>query len=603
MTRLSFPFAAGALALLTLTGSAPAQDIPPVEKLLPPNVYALATIPDVKVLHERGADSSFGALFNDPSLDPLKEQLRTKFEKASGEVEEKLGLSLKELLAIPSGQLSVAVFDVPEQKVGVVAIIEYGDSKEAVDTLIKKAETALQKEDAIRTEVEFEGTTIIVYKGDDEESGSQSDDEVELDIEGSDSDDSTDSPFTGTIARFQKDGTIVIGNSAPALEVILARWDGQHPKTLAENEVYSYIAQKAQSDDRPPAFSWFIDPIGGLQKGIAVARSSGSNLPTGVGIISSTLPILGVTSLKGIGGGFDLATSEYNSVSNTFLYIEVPPGGTLGILSVFHLLPAELAPPAWVTENVTAYVGATWDAAGAIAAAEKLVDTFKGPGFFDRLMERAANAEGGPKINPIDDVIDRLSGRIHLVNYPIKIRGEATKTTPKQPTVIGLGLDDAAGIKDVLARLATTPNFPGTSRQFEGATLYEMPTGTAAQGAVAFTVANDCLLFATDVGRLEQILRDADQASLAESDAFQKVAGHFPDEQLMISYQDQRDQLETVYEMLRKGALDKQTKGFDWSVLPPFEDIAKYMRQGGSYAVSDERGALFVSFTLKDNSK
>ena len=602
---------AGALAVLMAAPAmlalaqqeARAQEVPPSEKLLPPAVYAYASIPDVVALRERAGKSSYGALFEDPALDPIKEQLRAKFEAKAGKVEEKLGVTVKELLAIPSGEVAFAVFEVPGQSVGIVAIIEHGENTETVATLLKKAEESLAKQGALREVVEFEGTEIITHKGAETEAdaGSESD-EVELDIEGDGDDASSDPPdFKGNVAWFQKAGYLVVGNNAASLEAVLARWDGMHDETFADSDVYNYIAEKARIDDRAPAIIWFADPMGGLQTAIA----SAPNLPPQAQMISTVLPILGLTSLKGIGGGFDLATSEYNSASNTFLYIEAPPSGDLGLLNVFRLLPGELSPPAWVSQEVTAYVGAHWDAAGAIEAVKRLMDTFKGPGAFDRLMEKAANVEGGPKIHPKKDLIDQLTGVIHLANYPIKASGRTaeTKTPPAQPTVIALEVDDEAGIKDVLSRLAKTPSFPGETREFEGATLYQLPTGVEGQGPVVLTVANGSLMFSSDVKKLEAILRGTDIKPLTESGAYERVAGHIPDETLMIRYQDQRDQFETMYTMFRDGEIGEKFEGFDPSTLPPFEVIAKYMRPGGGYAVNDEHGALFVSFTLKEQAE
>lgn len=600
MMRLPLVSTLTACALVAaIAPSLLAQDVPHSSKLLPPNVFLYGSAPNVTELRSRADLSSFGEMLKDPKLEPAREQIRAKIQENAGKVEEQLGISLKELIEIPTGEVAFAVFQVPGESVGLMALVEYGANEENVNKLLAKAEASLVERGATRSEAEFEGTPILVFEGAAPAEDAASDDEIDLDIEGESEGASGDGkPFTGKVAWFRKDGRLVLGNSAAVLEVILARWDGSHQQTLAGQDVYSYIVEQTRSDDRDAAVQWFIDPMGGLQTFLANAE----NLPPQAQMVGGVLPLLGLTSLKGVGGGFDLATNEFNSVGKTFLYIEAPPGGDLGLLTIFQLVPGELTPPAWVTEDVTTYVGARWDSVAAIDAVKRLMDTFQGPGAFDNLMEKAARVDGGPSIHPKRDLIDRLTGEIHLVNYPAPApeAGADSKQQP-QPTVIALGVQDEGAIKDILAKLAGTPNFPGKAREFEGATLYELPTNAAGQASTAvLTTANGNLLFATDVPHMEQILRDASGTPLAETDNFQKIAKYFPAETLMISYQDQQDQVKTVYEMFRSGAVGEQIEGFDPSVLPPFEDVAKYMREGGGYAISDERGALFVNFTLNE---
>src|SRR5690606_11195243 len=119
-----------------------------------------------------------------------------------------------------------------------------------------------------------------------------------------------------------------------------------------------------------------------------------------------------------------------------------------------------------------------------------------------------------------------------------------------------LGVKDEAKMKDVLARLAETPNFPGETRQFEGATIYELPMQNpqgGAPGTMGVTVAKSQLIFSTEIAKLEGLLRESGGTPLAETDAYQEIAAHIPDQVSLIGYQDQRDQFKVVYEMLRSG--------------------------------------------------
>ncbi|HEX6986215.1 MAG TPA: hypothetical protein VF170_12615, partial [Planctomycetaceae bacterium] len=579
MMRPLLTRAASALALTAALLARPsaAQDDTPSAKLLPPNVYAYVAVPDMTALKERTGDSALGAMLRDPKLQPTIDQIKEKLSETGGKIREELGVSVEELLAVPSGELAFAVFDVPGESVGFVMIVGYGENAATVDKLVQKAESELREKGGERKTQSFEGTEIVVFetKG---EVGAEDD----LDIEGEE-----DAPAgaADTVAWFRKDDRFVLGSNVPALEAVLARWAGDHDETFAGSEVYGYVAEKLRSDDREPAIVWYVDPIGGLQAAMTRAEGAGPQLQ----MVAAFLPTLGLTNLKAVGGSVDMATEEFDSVTKVFFYVERPASGNLGVLGLFEFPPAELAPPEWVAETATGYFGANWDVEGAVDSVRTLVDTFQGPGSFERLMQQAANAPNGPKLNPEKDFLDQLAGQIHIASYPIVVprtQPAEGQATAQQPTVIALDVKDEQKMNDVLAKLAQTPNFPGETRQFQGTTLYELPMQNpqgGEPGKMAVAVAKGHLFFSTDVSRLEEVLRDTGGTPLAETDAYKTIAGHFPDRVSLVGYQDQRDQLKSIYEAFRSGEAGQQVEGFDFSTLPPFEDIAKYLRTSGSY--------------------
>lgn len=585
-----------ALAATLLVRPAAAQDEAPPTKLLPPTVFAYFAVPDVTEFKERVGDSAFGALLEDPKLEPTFDQIREKLAEAGGKIQEQLDVSIQELLEVPSGELAFAVCDVPGDSIGLVLILDYGDNGATVDTLVAKAEAELEKNGSVRSDQQFEGTDIVVFTR--PSSGDESSNLDDLDIEGENGG-AAGGRAGMNIAWFRKDNRIVIGNGPPILEAILARWSGEHSETFANDDVHSYIQEQCRIDDRQPAFVWFANPIGGLQAALTRAENS----PPQLQMVSAFLPMLGLTSLKGVGGSADVATNDFDGVSKAFFYVDRPASGNLGVLGVFEFTPAEMQPPDWVSESATGYFGANWNVSGAVGSIQSLVDNLQGPGAFDQLMQRAANSENGPKLNPRTDFLDQLSGIVHMATWPLEYDRTAGETqSPQQPTVIALGVKDEAKMKDVLARLAETPNFPGETRQFEGATIYELPMQNpqgGAPGTMGVTVAKSQLIFSTEIAKLEGLLRESGGTPLAETDAYQEIAAHIPDQVSLIGYQDQRDQFKVVYEMLRSGENQQLSENFDFSTLPPFEDIAKYLRTSGSYAVPDEKGALLVNFSLK----
>jgi hypothetical protein len=581
--------AAIAAALFASFGIRPscADDQTPSAKLLPPNVYFYAAVPDVQEMKTRVKASAFGEMLKDPKLQPTYDQFKEKLSEGAGEIQKNLGVTLEELLKVPSGELAFAICDIPGESVGMVGLVGYGDNQATIDKLVEKAEASLEAKGSERSTEEFEGTEITVYAKEAAEAGKD-----DLDIDG----EAPASGGAGKVAWFQKDQRLVIGNDVPVLEAVLARWDGKHGETFAGSEVYGTILEKTKTDDRTPAIVWYADPMGGLQTAISRAK----NIPPQFQIVTGFLPILGLTNLKGIGGSVDVATKDFDSVTKVFFYVETPSSGDLGLLGAFKFTPTEITPPDWATDAATGYFAANWNVEGAVAAVQKLYDQFNGVGGFDQLMQQAANSPTGPKINPRKDLLDQLTGLVQMTTYapaaPRAVQPGAVATP--QPTVIALAVKDEKKMTDVLARLSKAPNFPGEAREFQGATLYEIPVPNQPAGKLAITVDKKNLFFSTDTARLEQILRGGG-SPLSQTAEFKKVAKFFPDQVAMLGFQDQRDQLKTIYEALRSGQASQQLQGFDLTTLPPFEDISKYLRQTGSYAVPDDNGALIVSFSLK----
>jgi hypothetical protein len=129
--------------------------------------------------------------------------------------------------------------------------------------------------------------------------------------------------------------------------------------------------------------------------------------------------------------------------------------------------------------------------------------------------------------------------------------------------------------------------------------VYELPAVPGFATPSAAGVVDNSLMLTTDVALLEQVIRaDKDEQPLVDSPAYRRVAQYFPSRTSLLGFQKQDAHFAAVYEMFRTG--DTTMPGLDASKLPPFSDIKKYLPPTGIYAIPDERGALYVTFTLKN---
>ena len=578
-------FLAAALVLgLTCRPSWSAEKVPS-DRLLPPNVYAYFSVPNVPEFKSRWKQTLLGKLGEDKALSEFWGDVAKQIEKLSEELEKHAGVKIDDLTALPAGELAIAVVQPQGKAIGVVAIMDYGKNDATVDKLLERGAKAAEEHGAKKSEKDIDGTKVIIFAASKDDDG-DSDKDKEKD-KGADK---AGAPGR-QVAYFLRDSYIVIGSDLPAIEAVLTRWDGKHAQTFAENKTYAYIVEHSRTPNSTPVLTWYLNPLDLVKAAI----TSNPEAAQGAAMVLGFLPALGVNNFKGVGGSLDLATEDYDSVSRTLMYIEQP---TSGILNIFQFPATEQTPPSWVTDDATSYFAFNWNVGGAYDAVEALVDTFQGPGAFGAMIDGMSGQDGAPKVHLKKDLIDQVSGQMHVTSDVPSADNPA-----KQRYLFAIDVKDEAKMKSVLETVAKTPGFPGEAREFHGKTIYEaeVPLG-GETSKMGVCVANGHLLIATDVTRIDQlILADKDRKPLAQSENYKKISKAFPAKTSMLSYQRQDTQVRALYDMLRTGPLAQQLEGIeiDFKKLPPFEAIQKYLPATGSYAVPDKNGALFVNFSLK----
>ncbi|WP_166822671.1 hypothetical protein [Thalassoroseus pseudoceratinae] len=572
------------LALLIGSGSTVrAADAVAVDQKLPSNVMLFFSFPNVTEFKAQWQNTTMAKLYEDERFADFWEDVSVQVERASDELEQNVGLTLKQLASIPTGEVAMAVVAKPKQEVGIVSFLDFGDKEDAVDQLLNQAQEKLEQTDAERDVVEFEGTQIVVY----------SFPQIE----------ESDTPFKPKLAYCVKDSTLMFGSTVDVLKESLVRWDGQHEDTFSGNSSYKYILSKCKYEDAKPGVKWFADPLSGLQAGLRAAAAENPQ----VAFASAFLPILGVNNLKGMGGASYVAAGEFEEVSKTLLHVEQP---VAGLLNLFRFPETDLAPPAWIPADVDGFTITNWDAAAAYTSIETLVDNFvfRQPGGLRAKIDEIAEQEGGVGVNIKTDIIDQMDGPIYTVNYGT---GEAAASaigtpTPGMPkTVVALTLKDEKKMQGLVGKLLDNGGDAIEARDFNGETIYDLKVDPQAAGAaganfsgVSFAVSKGLFIFSTDAKDLEQILRDKRVEPVAELPEYKKIAAHFPAKTSMLSFQRRNSQLESVYEFAKSGQLGDQIPGVDFTKLPEFSVIKDYLPMMGGYTVPDDRGALFVNFSI-----
>ena len=549
------------------------------DQILPSETYLYVSFPDVTAMKEHLVSSSMGQLWNDPALDAFKTQLYAaysdKMQDNLQQFSDAIGISLEEIIEIPHGEVSMAIAGAPGNAMGVVIYLDYGDKEAQVQELMTKAADALGGVSKLsRDDTSFDGTELTMFK---------------VQYPGP-----APTPLAKEFGWFLKDQRLVISNRSELLQATLTNWDGDSSDSFKSNEAYSYIMNKCQSSERSSLTTFFFDPIGLFTK-LVQTGSLGQQASMGAGMALGFLPTLGLTQMKAMGAISEAGSGDFESVSRSVFYMEQPP---MGIMQVFQLDQIESTPPDWVKDNVTTYVATKWKIDEAYSAVESLVDMFSGAGALaDRLNQMA---DRPPGIHVKHDIVDQLNGDLKLVTAP-----GTTSTYGGDQMLVALGVRDAASAADVLAKIAEVVGMD--SREFRGTTMYEVTTPGGDQ-SISLTISGGKLLFSVGGTMLEQVLRnDSDMRPLAESEEFKRVSQHYPPNALSVQFSRPAEQYRSLYELLRSGTAAEQFPGMDevfdeidFTTLPPFEALSKYIHPTGGFTVKDDNGVFMEGFQLKD---
>lgn len=579
------------LGALAATPALAADATISTDRRLPKDVLAYVSIRNFAEFRKQMGDTSWGRLVRDEAVADFRRELEAKIAELSKQIEELAGMGLGDLAEIPQGEVAVAVMQPANDELAVVLLLDFGDKEPAVRKLIEKGVAGLEQRGAKSSTEDYEDIQLNIYRTPPDEDDEKDDDKLAKKSE-------------STTVYFLKDSVLVMGGNLAAIKSVALRWDGKHQQTLADNETYRQVLETCRDENQPapPLVVWYVDPIGFFKAAISAGRANTNP------IVAAYLPVIGLDKLRCVGGAFDRAGDEFDTISRMLISIDQPAAGLLDLLD----FPAvALAPPRWVPAQAASYFSFNWNIEKSWGAVESLVDTLQGQrGLFASLVDQLSKNPEAGGLHVKKDVIDHLSGVVHIVgdfSDPDDVR--------TQRLLIAAGLKNGGAMRAALAKFAALPFFKGKSRTFQGETIYDLPVAAKADddkpprpaAGMGLAIAENHLMFASDVTLLEQVLRGGkDQDSLAESPGYRKIAAKFPAQTSSIGFQKQDAQVRTLYELLRSGAAPNpfgDEVKLDFSKLPAFDAIRKYMTPSGSYMRPTPHGLLIVSFSLRQDTE
>jgi hypothetical protein len=557
---------------------------PSAPKLLPEQTLAYFRVLDTPQLIARFRETSIGRMGADEQIKPLVSEFYAALQELWGNIEDRVGLPLDQILSIPQGEICIAFVAVPEGPTGVVMILDVKDRLIAAKKLLEKGEAFAAENRVTKTTEKLEGHDINLYAG----------------------------PNGNTQAvQMERDGTIVITNNKAVMKLVVDAWDGKGGKSLADNDRFNTIMSRCQgSADDPPQITYFVDPI----QLVKIAARGNVAAQTGLAL----LPVLGVDGIQGLGGSLIFSTGDFDDVSHFHLLLESPRSGVVEMLSMGA---GDTTPEAWVPSDAMSYITLHWNVEETYRKGAKLYNSLMSEGAAEGEVKRLVeNAIG---LDFEKEILAHFSGRVTLVAWvqkPIKLNSQAN--------ILGVKLKDAKEFQPVFEKLQERFKDNLEKKSFASTSYYAIKTPAPPEdGPMNLRRPDPCLCVLGDY----LILTDSSQAleaaittantpgkslaveldyKLIASKIRRQVGGESPG---MFHFTRPEVGMKLLYDMAQtddtKSLLARQAennqffgrleKAMNNNPLPPFSVIAKYFAPGGAMMVNDETGFHYTGFTLK----
>jgi len=570
------------LAAFSLVSSASAER-PVAPKLLPEQTLAYFRVLDTPQLIARFRETSIGRMGADEQIKPLVSEFYAALQELWGNIEERVGLPLDQVLAIPQGEICIAFVAVPEGPTGVVVILDVKDRLLSARKLLEKGEAFAAENRVTKTTEKLDGYDVHLF---------------------------ADPNGNTRAVQLEREGTIVITSSKPVMQLVLDGWNGKTEKSLADNDRFNTIMSRCQgSPDDPPQITYYADPIA------LVKLAARGNVAAQTGL--ALLPVLGVDGIQGLGGSLIFSSGEFDDVSHFHLLLENPRSGVVEMLAMGA---GDTAPEAWVPSDSMNYTTLHWN----------LDETYrKGSKLYNSLMSEGA-AEGEIKRRVQDaigldfeaDILAHFSGRLTLVAWvekPIKLNSQAN--------ILGIKLKNGKEFQPAFDKVREKFMENLEKKSFANQTYYALKLPEREEQPMNLRRPDPCMCVLGDY----LILTDSSQAleaaitagsspgkslaaeldyKLIASKIRRQVGGESPG---LFQFSRPETGMKMLYDLAQsddtKSLLARQAEGNQFfgrlekamnnNPLPPFSVIAKYFAPAGAMMVNDETGFHYTGFTLK----
>jgi hypothetical protein len=591
----------------------------PPEQVLPPDTLAVLAVPDYAATKVALSNEPMAQLWSDPALQPFRAKLSAKLkQELVGPLEETLRLRLAEEEPLFRGALAAAV--VRNGWEG------RGDRRPAwlllADTRDQSAQLGLRLV-AWRKRWADAGRTLASEKiADCEFSQVPIATNLLASVLPLPGAVSTNQASTNSTALWvgQSASWLLVGNNRQVLEGVIRRQTGGTGPALRDQA--DFAADLTRALNGTSAYGWIhVRPLVEILQRLAQEREAAQGT-TAILQPAKLLAISGLADLKTV--AFGLRSSPDGSLAEVRLGL--PAAERAGLFRLLSPEPKDAGPPAFVSAEVTRFQRLRLDLPTAWTNLENMVFALLPParGVMEFMVQNLGK-DKDPQYNLRAELIGNLGDDVLFVEHRPRTNSLAGLSSPPSLMLIGTRSPDrlVTAVKTITALLPAPMN-DVQERDLAGIKVYGLPLPTAPQadgrpGApreFAFAATNGYLALTTENHLLEAFVREASGATNALRDqpdltqAAQKVGGFNTG---WFGYEHDRETMGALLEALKTDAPainqmfamfplgaaseDDLAEWLDFSLLPPFEKIARYFHFSVYGAAAQPDGMNFRMFS------
>ena len=186
---------------------------------MPHNTLVFVRIADVPDTVERLKQTSMGRMLSDPQMQPLVRDAWGSVKEAFAQVQDRLGMSLDELLSIPQREIAIGLFEIPDRaEPGFALIVDCGNNLKTAQKLFGKVKELMAEAGRRVEEQTIEGTKVTTFYR-----GNRPGEHV-----------------------FERDSTFALCADLESARAVLAHWTGHDDGGLSENAKYVAIMKSCR---------------------------------------------------------------------------------------------------------------------------------------------------------------------------------------------------------------------------------------------------------------------------------------------------------------------------------------------------------------------
>jgi hypothetical protein len=574
--------------------------VPPAEKLLPQNIAAAIVVPDVPKMQSYYNSSPQGLMLQDPSMKAFKEKFVEKFKSdVLAPLEKELGINFGDYTDLAQGQLTIALFQppspAPNQPAPLLLLLDTKDhSLSLSNKLADLKKKWIDSGKTLRTDkirgVDFSTVTVTA----DEVAAitkvltpGAGNDKPVVDPKSKDAD-------KVDVIVGQSDTLLIVGTSSSDIEKVLVRQSGGTMAGLDEDPDFQSLQNSTLRDSPAYIYVHLAPVLDQFLKGLPATLGD----PRDSSAVSSesVVKAAGLRGLRAAGVAFkDSGNGRIVSVS-----LNTDASQPQGILKLIAADPKESQPPAFVPADAVKFSRYRLDMQKSWNTLEKTLHDVYPPsaGALDLIFKNAGK-DKDPNYDLRKELIGNLGDDVVSYEKPLKTESAAELRMPPALTLISSPNPEKL-IQAIKTLLSTLMPSEVKERDFLGRRISDMP-GMPGQPGGGFSMAPNAgyVAFSTTPELIEEFIRTTDNPAKPLRDtpglteAAEKVGGMNTG---MFGYNNETVAMREAWDYMRKNSADVGTilasnvganplasnvaqirEWFDFSLLPPFDSISKYL--------------------------